>query len=178
MFRLTSQFSVKREGFLFIDGPTLWLPGIRAPVLFQLWSAPVSHLSCFFLLEPTSKKKRADRVEVLGSKSNQSACPPAQLNGTWTSPVIYQSKEPAWSRSRAVCGSPLLVNYAPEPPNRCSLKRSQARPHRWPLASLASNESKVINVCDTATITIQCYSYSYSCSRRCRSRVHSGAVYK
>lgn len=117
-------------------------------------------------LHQKRKKKRADQVEVL-VKVKSKCLPPAQSNGTWT-PAIYQTQTPTPTqnllaarrrgRSRRVCADlPMLVNYVQQPPNRCSLASR-------PLASLASNESKVINVCDTATVTIQCYSYSYSCS--------------
>lgn len=96
--------------------------------------------------KPTSNKKRADQVEVLDSKYQS-----AQLNRHLNPSHISDSdsvSEPVQSRSRGVCAD----LSAPCSSITCNSSSIASRP----LASLASNESKVINVCDTATITIQC----------------------
>lgn len=102
MFQLTSQFSVKREGFLFIDAPT-WLPeqGWKKGFKRQFCSSADPHLSRIwvaFFFGTYIKEEKSWPSWSFGLKVKSKCLPPAQLNGTWT-PVVYQTKEPNWACS-------------------------------------------------------------------------------
>lgn len=161
MFRLTSQFSVKRDGFLFIDAaPHFELRLRRRLGLRRGWTAPVlSWVFSYEAGEETYIKQEKSwpswsfGLKVISKCAVESAPEPQPYIRLRLRPRACAESE-SLSESRSLCGSllPMLVNYVQQQQHRiastCLISLQRIESHKRLRYSYNNNSVR----------------YSYSCS--------------